>query len=372
MMLKIDRIRTASAVIALCGDSAFASISQQPDVLATWGHFGVLNPVLGTASGILLAKFFYRGKVLGEALRNIAANYVAAALALALALLGLRPLLTWPGFECATLAAWPLTILAAACCPILYAGSYGVFAMLFRRKQSPRRVLLTGVVTGAVVGTVVVGWYAYVLPRSLFTKLELVRQIHVPPPAGFSRLWVYYISPDGRHVASVALDGTASGRVIDLPATTNATPIVLSIDDNARGSFLRVTYADGEEVRVDFDRVGEVAAFDSSKTVGWTEYGIASLEGESKWTAKPLFRSNAILAVSSESSEEHYGFDTPVTFPVGAWFWSGNRYTILPGGFVVFCIGRRDIFIVDLENRRVSFLAQGYSPLVFAEQLPGQ
>ncbi|MBT7304599.1 MAG: hypothetical protein HN849_34030 [Victivallales bacterium] len=241
---------------------------------------------------------------------------------------------------------------------------------LGKGRRSFRVVLKASLVVQTITYVALFGWYWTVSPRSLYTEARAVPPSEISFPAG---LRLYYISADDGDVYRQALGENVSEHVFRLSS-------------NWRNDRLFMRAAPGEDGQWDLMALLEPGLEQGSRSVVPVADDVAAGVGvgerdeegipQNPWgDARAMhlgdaessdweFRCGYWVAYSLVGTNERTGQHTWIRYETVFGHWYIGNATHLPGDLVVFQLGRDQICVWDVKQRKVALLARGRGPVV--------
>ncbi len=221
---------------------------------------------------------------------------------------------------------------------------------------------------------------------SLYTELELHRDLTFIPDD--AQAWVYYIDADDGSLRRIRLNGEHPEHVLDAAAEPNSiwgyagTMLHLLPCDDSGDLDL---FVDGEADRLlipAMAKIGGVFRDEDGNAVPSRFSGIADMRAphDRPWTVTSGhffpggFEVREYVAKDDASLGLAWGRYTRMLWrgafhhPWMEWPWRAESITILPGGLTVMELDPAQIIVVDVENRRLGYLARGHGPVVVIEE----
>lgn len=356
--------------IALFPSTALANAGT-PLMWASMLHLIFGNAIIGVIEGSILSRLFKSPKP-RSILIAIAANY-ASAWAGGYFVTSVLP--TLPDLTIENLRYWFAVFVAAAFVVTLLI-ELPFFWLALRSQQRPlRKALVATPLIHGISYTLLLGCYWMMSGTSMMTRLTIVPASELTLPEPYS---LYYITPDGAHVARVDLRKPHSQEIISTIRAQHRDDrlFVRQGNDASFDLFARVDSGNRDaerEVLVE-DAFANQAILDTRISEGtqempsgtWFNFGmVPSFPSNSDWEFRTGFWAIEGIRAKNKISGEgaRYSLETPFAA------WPVRNAIQLAGDHVIFQLGNDQICLFHPETKKLALMVRGKGPVVATTKL---
>lgn len=364
-MVKRRGLLLTAGALVLLPSAAWANMGT-PLMWANILHLGFGNAVIGVIEGLLISRWFAVDR--GRAIRlMIAANYTSAWVGVyTLTLIG-----DWLHSRLVSVPLYDTPRMIMVMALVIYLATvimeYPFCIWILRSRKTItlhlfRRALLASFGAQTLSYGLLILYYLPVSSTGIYNNFDIDRQLSF---ARGSRAVVYFISPQG-DVCRINADGTHRRTVV-----AKAVPdeyAWLFVRKSPKTDSWDLWVRAGWEKRRILHEFAKYAAPRVRKSGGQSADDdayprrVADLrpDGERDWEIENRFRSSLSMRAHRPGQSLGISFETPFGT------WQTYCATILLGDLLVFQM-KKQILVLDLNKRKVGFLALGHGPVVGME-----
>ncbi len=231
------------------------------------------------------------------------------------------------------------------------------FSLIRRRPNAASKSLLATAAVHVLSYAALVWFYLSASDTTLYTELEASEELVPSLPATAE---VLFLSPEDGDLYRIRLNG--SDRRIALSLDGSHSDLHAQVD-TANDTYRIRGWSRGKSVDLGFVVSAEQwrAVALEARTDLFGEAWDFREETERGRTVRMGYWARQGLIVSNAQSRVAIGLEVPTVA------WRTRNATVLPGDLVVYQLGDQ-IVVLDLESRRLGFLASGRSPLVLLKE----
>ena len=335
-----------------------------PLMWATLLHLTIGNLIIGILEAVIV-RFLFRIKGSSLFFWMIAANYVSSITGSLLIAAGSDRLTYWIGGPLPVYHVYRiLVVLALLSFLATILIEWPFYRLAFRAGSGGwKRSLKATLVANAASYVLLVAWYALASVQPIFWGIKLVSPQDLPRSANVR---VFYISPDGKDICQLRLDGSMPVRFmpLDEPAPTGV--LGFSAKEN-NGQYRLEVQPNNGEIHFVAD-VGPCLA--TTRQTNPPDWHFSSFPDDlqnstsPKWTVYAGgWAAQGISAVDNRTGDRHFimALEAP-------WLaWPTRCATILPNDQIIFQLGEQ-IMWVDFSGNTGAALAAGHGPVVVLDK----